>query len=61
MTLAAAAASFTVNGFQGVLYIIAFLLFLVAAIVAWFVEPRYLWASFVALGLALGALAQLIH
>jgi hypothetical protein len=53
------ASSFTVSGIHGFLILIAFILFTVAAIIAWFVEPRAIWATFVAAGLALVALAML--
>lgn len=60
--------SFTVNGVAGVLHLIACLLFLIAAIVAWFVSgeparpwhPR-LWPTFIAAGLCLWVLATLLH
>jgi hypothetical protein len=55
------AASFTVSGAHGVLILLAFLLFLVAAVVAWVIAPRAVWATFVAAGLALFMLAQLWH
>lgn len=54
------AASFTVSGVHGFLVLIAFLLCIVAAIIAWVVTPRAIWAAFVAGGLALFFLAQLI-
>jgi uncharacterized membrane protein YqjE len=54
------AASFSVSGVHGFLILIAFLLFAVAAIIAWVVQPRAVWATFVAAGLALFMLAQLI-
>jgi uncharacterized membrane protein YqjE len=54
------AASFTVSGLHGALILIAFLLFAVAAIIAWFVAPRMIWATFIAAGLALTTLAMLI-
>ena len=67
MVLAAAAAKaapladgFTVSGVHGFLILIAFLLFAVAAVVAWVVAPRLIWATFVAAGLALYMLALLI-
>lgn len=53
------ASSFAVSGVHGFLVLIAFLLFAVAAIVAWLVEPRAIWATFVAGGLALFMLALL--
>jgi fatty acid desaturase len=61
MFLASAAASFAVNGASGFLTIIAVILFGAAAIIAWFVSPRTHWATFVAAGLCLWALASLIH
>jgi len=39
---------------QGVIYLIAFILFIVAAIFAW-VPSKLIWASFVATGFALFA------
>jgi len=51
--------SFTVSGVHGFLVLIAFLLFAVAAVVAWVIEPRAIWATFVAAGLALFMLALL--
>jgi uncharacterized membrane protein YqjE len=54
------AASFTVSGVHGFLILIAFILFAVAAIIAWVVQPRAVWATFVAAALALFMLAQLI-
>lgn len=59
MALAPLADGFTVSGVHGFLILIAFLLFAVAAVVAWFVEPRAIWATFVATGLALFMLALL--
>lgn len=50
---------FTVSGVHGFLILIAFLLFAVAAVVAWVVAPRAIWATFVASGLALFMLALL--
>ena len=52
------AGSFTVSGVHGFLVLIAFLLFTVAAILAW-VMGKQLWGTFVAAGLALLALSQL--
>jgi hypothetical protein len=54
------AVSFTVSGLHGWLQLIAVLLFLIAAIVAWFVTPRAIWATFVAAGLCLVTLALLV-
>lgn len=47
------ASSFTVSGVHGFLIFIAFILAAVAAIVAWVVAPRAVWATFVAAALAL--------
>jgi hypothetical protein len=55
------AATFAVNGLGGALLIIAVILFLIAAVIAFFVQPRAYWPSFVALGLCLLALAGLVH
>lgn len=58
--------SFTVNGAAGWLHLTACLLFLVAALVAWFAggeparHPR-LWPAFIAAGLCLWVLATLLH
>ena len=54
-----AATTLSVNGVGGVLYLIAAILFLIAAIIAWFVMPRTYWAAAVALGLCLAAFAHL--
>jgi uncharacterized membrane protein YqjE len=53
------ASGFTVSGVHGFLILIAFLLFAVAAIVAWVVAPRAIYATFMAAGLALYMLALL--
>jgi hypothetical protein len=45
---------------NGILVLIALILFAVAAVVAWVVTPRAIWASCVALGLALYMAALLI-
>jgi hypothetical protein len=53
------ASSFSVSGAHGVLILIAFILFAVAAVVAWVVAPRAVWATFVAAGLAIYMLSLL--
>jgi hypothetical protein len=53
------ASSFSVSGAHGVLILIALILFACAAIIAWVIAPRQVWATFVAAGLALLALAML--
>jgi hypothetical protein len=54
------ATSVQVNGLHGVLLVLAVILFLIAAIVAWFVEPRARWATLVSAGLCLTALSFII-
>jgi hypothetical protein len=54
------ATGFSVSGVHGFLILIAFILLLVAAIIAWVIAPRAIWATFVAAALALFMLAQLI-
>lgn len=55
------AATISVSGIHGVLVLIAAILFLIGALVAWFVAPRMLWAAVVAAGLCLWSFATLIH
>jgi len=55
------ATTISVNGIHGVFLILAAILFLVSALVAWFVAPRQLWATFVAAGLCLWVLTGIIH
>lgn len=57
--MAEAATTLSISGAGGALYLIAAILFLIAAIIAWFVMPRTYWASAVALGLCLAAFAHL--
>lgn len=52
------ATSVTFNGLHGVLILLAVILFLVAAVMAWVGHPR--WASVVSGGLCLFALAFLV-
>lgn len=54
------AASFQVSGLHGVLLLLAVILFFIAAVVAWFVEPRTRWATLVAAGLCLTALSFIV-
>jgi hypothetical protein len=44
------------EGTQFVIYLVAFIAFVVAAVYAWVVQPRAVWATFVAVGLALWTL-----
>lgn len=57
---ALAAGGVSLGGTSNILVLIALILFAVAAIVAWFVEPRTIWATFVAAGLALFMLSILL-
>lgn len=54
------AAGVSVSGLHGVLILFAVILFAVAAIVSWFVQPRLIWATFVAAGLCLATFALLV-
>lgn len=45
---------------NGILVLLALVVFLVAAVVAWVVTPRAIWATCVALGLALYMAALLL-
>lgn len=56
----AEAASFQVDGMHGGLLIVALILFVVAAIVAWRETPHVWWPSLVALGLGVATLAMLV-
>ena len=47
-------------GANGILVLVALILFAVAAVVAWVVTPRAIWASCVAAGLALFMAALLL-
>jgi hypothetical protein len=53
------ASGLQVSGAHGVLILIALILFIVAAIIAWVIAPRAVYATFVAAGLALYMLALL--
>jgi hypothetical protein len=55
-----AATTFTISGLHGWLYIFAVVLFLIAAIVAWFVQPKAYWPTCVALGLMCVALGFIV-
>lgn len=54
------AAGVTVSGLHGILILFAFIVFVIAAFVAWFVQPRLIWATLVAAGLALATFALLV-
>jgi hypothetical protein len=58
---ALAAASVTVSGIDGFLEILAVLCFLIAAVIAWFVEPRARWATLVAAGLLFWILTLIVR
>jgi hypothetical protein len=57
---ALAAATIAVSGVDGFLEIVAVLCFLIAAIIAWFVEPRARWATLVAAGLLFWILTLIV-
>lgn len=46
--------------FADVMFLVAFILFIIGAIVAWAIQPRALWATVVSVGLAAVALAWLV-
>lgn len=48
------------TGFADVMFLLALILFLIGAIVAWALQPRALWASAVSVGLAAVALGWLV-
>jgi hypothetical protein len=54
------AVSFVANGIDGFFLIVAALCFLIAAVIAWFVAPRNVWAVLVAAGLLFWVLTGLI-
>lgn len=54
------AAAVQVDGLHGVLFILAAILFLIGAVVAWFVVPRNIVATVVAAGLCLCAIAMVV-
>lgn len=55
------AATISVNGLQGALFVIAAILFLISAVIAWFAAPRSYWPTFVALGLLLWVLTGIVN
>ena len=48
------------NNFADVMFLVAFILFIIGAIVAWAIQPRALWATAVSVGLAAVALGWLV-
>ena len=48
------------TGFADVCFLVALILFLIGAFVAWSVQPRALWATVVAVGLAAVSLGWLV-
>jgi hypothetical protein len=51
----------TGNGdFADVMFLVAFILFIIGAVVAWAIQPRALWATVVSVGLACMALAWMV-
>lgn len=63
MNVLAQAASLNMTaagGANGLLVLIALIVFVIAAFVSWFITPRAIWGTLVALGLALFMLALLV-
>jgi hypothetical protein len=48
------------TGFADVMFLVALILFLIGAAVAWSIQPRALWATVVAVGLAAVSLGWLV-
>ena len=48
------------TGFADIMFLVALILFLIGAAVAWAVEPRALWATAVSVGLAAVSLGWLV-
>ncbi len=53
------ASGFAVHGAHGVLILVSLILFIIAAVIAWVIAPRAVYATFVAAGLAIYMLALL--
>lgn len=49
------------GGAQAVCYFVALVAFVVAAIFAWVVQPRAIWATLVAVGLSLWTLVAFVN
>lgn len=47
-------------GFADMMFLVALILFIIGAVVAWSVQPRLLWATSISLGLAATALGWLV-
>lgn len=56
---ATASSLFHVSGVHGFLVLVAFIVFLIAAVIAWIATPKAHWAGAVAAGLALYMLSLL--
>ena len=56
-----ASSTIAINGVHGVFALIAAILFLIAAIISWFIPPRSYWPTFVAAGLMLWVLTVIVH
>jgi len=48
------------TGFADIMFLVAFIVFLIGAVVAWAIEPRALWGTAIALGLAAVSLGWLV-
>jgi hypothetical protein len=59
MLYASASSSFHVSGTHGILVLIALIIFVIAAVIAWIATPKAHWAGAVAAGLAVYMLSLL--
>ena len=55
------AAIMTEPDFAEVMFLVAFIVFIVGAFVAWVIQPRALWALVISIGLAVVSLGWLAH
>lgn len=59
--LVEASKTVTFHGIDGVFFLIAAILFGISAVIAWFVQPKAYWPTFVAVGLMLWVITNLVH
>jgi len=48
------------TGFADVMFLVALIVFLIGAVVAWAIEPRALWGTAISIGLAAVSLGWLV-
>lgn len=46
--------------FADVMFLVAFILFVIGAVIAWAIQPRAMWATVVAIGLACVSLGWMV-